>query len=52
MKQTTIETDSETMSHIKLYCNIKEIKLKDFIVYILNQNEDFIAFVKKYRKLK
>jgi len=52
MSQTTLETDSETLSYIKLYCNVKHIPQKDFLKHILSQSEMFKAFVKNCKKLR
>ena len=51
-KQTTIETDSGTLSYIKLYCNFNGINQKDFLKHILKKNKDYMNFVNKCGKLK
>ena len=52
MNATTLETDTQTLSYIKLYWLYKEIHQKDFLKYILEQNKEFCMFVKNSRKLK
>jgi len=49
---TTIELDSGTLSHIKLYCISHNIPQKDFIRFVLNRDKDFKEFEKKIVKIE
>lgn len=52
MKKTTIQTDTELLQTIKMYCLSKDIKVCDFVEVICSRDKDFLAHKKKIKKLK
>ena len=52
MAQTTLATDSETLSFVHLYAKKKNIPQKDFLKHILKENKEFMQFVYGWKKIK